>query len=916
MLRLFVWMLSGMMLLGATAALAGTTGKVAGRVVDLSGEPLPGVQIMIEETGQGTVSDANGYYSIVNIKPGTYVVMFRYVGFATTRVENVEVIIDKTTTIDVEMQEEVIQGQEVVVTAERPIVEMDRTTTTSFVDQKQLETLPVRSLGDVINLQAGVVEGHFRGGRSGEVAYLVNGVPITNPYSNSAAFEVEKNMVSGLEVISGVFGAEYGQAMSGVVNIITKDVPRDWSGSVSGELGGILSTREVEFVERTAPAGATLGLGDFQSVYVPYYKAANPIGRRDVQLTLGGPIIREKLGIQVTGRYVYDESHVIGRRLFMPSDSSRNITSDAPEAWVIESTGDQAYVPSESQRYSFNGTLTYRFTPKVRAEYNLFWQNGEGRNVDRYRKYVPDGINRYYNDNQFHLFGLRLTITNKSFASINYSYLRDAGESRLYQVPGDFEQTGLLDARYVSPRLATLQGINAFQMGGNDLFNAADLTQTHTFLADYTSQVNRVHQVKAGISARLHSIDNGSYGIELGPRTSYQPMMAVDRYGRDTLSTRPYELAAYVQDKMEFKNLIVNAGLRFDFFQPDFLIPIDWTQADRERIPNLDVPGDSLYNRRQADVRWQISPRLGIAFPISATGVVRFSAGLFFQVPQLSFLYQNPEFEVNPSSSTTYFGNPSIDPERTLHFEIGLQQGLSESMGVEVTVFSKDIRNLTGVEVRRDVATTNNFVRYINRDVGTSSGITFSLFQRPVGALSWDIDYTLQFAEGTSSNPDQAFQRYQAAQGDILTLVRLNWDRRHVLTNSITIDPARSLSLNFINRFMTGTPYTTIRSFTESYIENNGTRPSGFLSDARLFFRPPILKGGLSLLMQVENIFDAQVHYGVYNDTGRADESVTMELYRRAGTIVRGVNSLDEYYINQDRFSAPRRVSVGLQYNF
>src|SRR5690606_16550954 len=129
-------------------------------------------------------------------------------------------------------------------------------------------------------------------------------------------------------------------------------------------------------------------------------------------------------------------------------------------------------------------------------------------------------------------------------------------------------------------------------------------------LADYTNQVNRIHQVKVGASARLHAIDNGSYGIEIGPRTSWLPMPSIDRYGRDTLQTRPYELAAYVQDKMEFKNLIVNAGLRFDYFQPDFDIPIDWTQAEDAYIPDLDAPGDSLYNRAAADVRWQISPRI------------------------------------------------------------------------------------------------------------------------------------------------------------------------------------------------------------------------------------------------------------------------------------------------------------------
>ncbi len=909
----------------ASLAYGQTSGKISGTVTEATtGEPLPGVQIIIEETGQGTVSAADGFYSLLNVKAGTYSVVFRFVGFAPTRVEDVRVEIDKTTPLDVAMQEEIIEGEEVVVTAERPLVQMDRTTTTSYVDEKQIEALPVANIGEIINLQAGVVDGHFRGGRTGEVSYLVNGVPINNPQSNTAAFDIEKNMVSGLEVISGVFNAEYGQAMSGIVNIVTKGVPNRWAGSFSVETGAVASTRDLEFVERTVAPGANLTVNDFRSVQVPYYEAAGFPGRKDAQLSIGGPILPDRFGVRMTGRYFYNEGTVIGRRLFAPSDSSEGLNSSSPQQWVIESTGDQEFTPDFHERYSLNGTANLQIAPGVRLEYNLIYQRMNGWNLGagnyRTRKYVPEGTNHYYNNSQFHLGGLHLALSTNSYAKVNYSYMRDRGSSRLYDVPDDFDETGRLDDRYVSPQVETTAGVNAFAVGGNDLFSGHDLTETHTLQADYTNQLDRVHQVKAGVSARLHHLYNGSYGIEVSSRTSWQPMPAVDAYGRDTLDTRPYELAAYIQDKMEYQNLIVNAGLRFDYFEPDFDIPVDWTQANALRIPEFDddgnATGDSLLNRKASPARYQLSPRVGIAFPISADGVIRFSAGLFFQVPQLSILYTNSEYEVNPSDASTTFGNAALDPERTLHFEIGLQQGLTASLGLELTLFSKDIRNLTGVEIRRDVITTNNFVRYINRDVGTSRGVTLSLFQRPVGPISWDLDYTLQFANGTSSNPTEAFDRFQAGQEDILTLVRLDWDRRHVLTNSVTFTPSSALTATVINRFQTGTPYTTVRDFVTSYIENNGTRPNSFVTDLRVYFRPPFLNHDLNLTVQVDNLFDEQAHTGVYSDTGRSDESVTMELFRRSGTQVGGINSLDEYYVEQWRFSTPRRVIFGINYRF
>src|SRR5690606_10753687 len=572
---------------------------------------------------------------------------------------------------------------------------------------------------------------------------------------------------------------------------------------------------------------SNLTVNDFRPVQIPYYEAAGFWGRRDAQLSLGGPIIPDRFGLRLTGRYYYDEGTVIGRRLFSPSDSSQNLNSGQPQQWIIESTGDQSFAPPFHERYSINGTANFRLTRNIRLEYTAIYQRMNGWNLDagnyRTRKYVPDGVNHYHNNSQFHLGSLHLSLGQNAFGQVNYSYLRDRGSSRLYDVPDDFTQTGVLDPRYVSPQVGTTAGVNAFAVGGNDLFNGHDLTETHTIMADYTHQLTRVHQMKAGVSARLHHLYNGNYGIEVSARTGWLPMPAVDVYGRDTVDTRPYELAAFIQDKMEYRNLIVNAGLRFDYFEPDFDIPLDWTQANMLRIPAFDEDGnptgDSLYNRKSSPARYQLSPRIGIAFPISSNGLIRFSARPSFLVAPLNLPYTNNEYEVNPSAESTIFGNPSMDPERTLHFEIGLQQGLTESLGLELTLFSKDIRNLTGVEIRRDVVTTNYFVRYINRDVGTSRGVTLSLFQRPVGPISWDLDYTLQFASGTSSNPTEAFDRFQAGQEDILSLVRLDWDRRHVLTNSVTFRPSTALTATLINRFQSGTPYTTVRQFITSYIE-------------------------------------------------------------------------------------------------
>ena len=912
-------------LLLVPSALAATTGKIAGRVTDAAtGDPIPMVQVILTETGQGTITDVDGYYAIINVRPGTYEVSFRFVGYAETKVQNVQVEIDETRTIDVQMQEEVIEGQEVVVTAERPLIEMGRTTTTSYVDERQMEALPVANVGEVVNLQAGVVDGHFRGGREGEVMYLINGVPINNPYNNSAAFTIEKNMVQGLEVISGVFGAEYGQAMSGVVNVVTKSVPNQWTGELSAETGGILSNREIEFVNRTTGPGSFLSVDNFESEKVRYTTATGFPGRQDVQLRLGGPIIGDRLGLNVIGRYWYDEGTVPGRRLFMPGDSSLFVNAAPRQFWLIESTGDGEFWSGYTRRWSVNSSLTYRLTNRVRVEYNAVVQLANGlpspTGGDNFaKKYVPDGINRWSNTDQFHLGSLHFTLSNNSFANFNYSFMSDEGDWGLYDIPESYYQDGILDRQYVSNSM--VHGANSFNMRGNDLNIGYNSTRMHTIMADYTNQINRMHQIKTGVMARLHHIDTGNFNIEIASATGWEPVVWRDRFGRDTLDVNPYELAAYVQDKMEFRNLIVNAGVRFDLFEPDFLVPVDWASADEIMIPNLpefvwfdEEAGDSLFNRRQAPVRWQVSPRIGIAFPISANGVIRFSSGLFFQTPRLDWLYRNHEYE-NSGGSEVRYGNPSIDPERTLHFEIGLQQGITEDLRVELTLFAKDIRNLSGESYRLNPNGTM-VRRLINVDVGSARGLTLELDQRPVSGVSWSIDYTLQFASGTASRPEEAFQRFQSGIEDVKTMERLEWDRRHVLNNYVTVEPSSGFAVTLINRFRTGTPYTTVRNFIRSYIVNNYDRPSGFTSDLRLYWSPPIITNDFQFQLQVDNIFDAKIHNGVYGDTGRADESVQAELFRRNGTPVGGLNSLDEFFYGPDRFSSPRRVTLGARYRF
>ncbi|MCK5521073.1 MAG: carboxypeptidase-like regulatory domain-containing protein, partial [Candidatus Marinimicrobia bacterium] len=211
-----------LILTGSMMLFAGTTGKISGRVTEQgSGNALIGCNILVNGTPLGAASDYEGNYVILNIPPGSYTLRFSMIGYQRMVIEEVVIMSDLTTTIDAALGVEVIKGDVVTVIARRPMIQKDLTATTAIVSSDEIAQLPITEIGDAIGMQAGYVDGSMRGGRKGEVAYLIDGIPVTDSFDRSAMVDVNKNMVQELQVISGAFNAEYGKVMSGIVNITT-----------------------------------------------------------------------------------------------------------------------------------------------------------------------------------------------------------------------------------------------------------------------------------------------------------------------------------------------------------------------------------------------------------------------------------------------------------------------------------------------------------------------------------------------------------------------------------------------------------------------------------------------------------------------------------------------------------------------
>lgn len=322
----------------SSLAMAGTTGKIVGQVIEASsGEPLVGVNIIVESQPLGAASDMDGSFIILNLPPGSYDLRAIMLGFADMVIKGVRVNVDKTTKVEFSLQEATLElGETVEVTAERLLVKKDLTSSESIVGSEEIENLPVENISDVINLQAGVTVDpgggiHIRGGRSNEISYMVNGVSVNDVYSGDYAIEVENNSIQELNVISGTFNAEYGQAMSGIVNIVTKEGSNKFDGNLQVFVGDYVSNSDNIF----------WNVDNINPIY-------------NIQGSFGGPFPGvKKLKYFISGRYFADEGYIYGNNVFLPTDSS-DFSKENQEDWVVMSHG---------QTYAFRKILPNNLFP-------------------------------------------------------------------------------------------------------------------------------------------------------------------------------------------------------------------------------------------------------------------------------------------------------------------------------------------------------------------------------------------------------------------------------------------------------------------------------------------------------------------------------------------------------------------------
>ncbi|NWF90606.1 MAG: TonB-dependent receptor [Ignavibacteriaceae bacterium] len=870
---------------------AGTTGKIAGVIKDkATGEALVGVNVVLVGTQMGSSTNINGEYFIINIPPGLYDVRFSLIGYLTQIIQNVRVSVDQTSRIDVELSQQAVEMSDIVVSAEKPLVRKDLTSTESKISGDDISMLPIEDVQSIVNLQAGVVDGHFRGGRTNEVKYLIDGVSVNNVFSGDFSLQAEVNSIEEVQVLTGTFNAEYGEALSGVVNQITKIASDKYDGDFSFYSGDYVSSRKNLFTN---------------------INSISPSDVYNVQGFISGPIpgLANLLKFFISGRYIYDDGYIYGKRMFNPSDSS-DFSANSPDNWYIGASGDNKYIPMNySKRLTLQGKLSINVGTGRGIVLSGLYQDHEYKDYNHRFKLNPDGDYTKFNKSYLGTISYTYVLSNAAFIDFSGSGFISKFNQYVFEDP--------LDTRYVKPeRMRDVSG-NAFLTGGTENWHFNHTTSTYTLGSALTWQLNQVHQIKTGVEYKLHDIEYEDFQIMIDAVNNYKPTLPTPgAFNYNTYTANPYQLAFYIQDKIEIDYLVVNVGLRFDYFEPDGKYlkdpnKISWLDGILPPFP------DSLMGK--ASAKYQLSPRLGLSYPITERGAIHISYGHFFQIPPFENLYRNPNFRIPltgdfPENIGNTIGNADLEAQQTIMYEIGLQQELTKDIGFTLTGYYKDIRNLlaTEVHIKNEF---RKFSKLINKDYGAVKGITISFNKRFTDGFSANIDYTYQIAKGNASDPNDAFNKAQANPPIEANkqLVSLNWDRRHSLNINLTAGTPGDFIASFVGRLGSGLPYTPSVQNQRTGLENSENKPGIFNVDMYLTKYFYLFDRQLSVYVKVYNLFDTANELEVFGDTGRA--GYTLEL-TRAQEAPRGANTLEEYLPRPDFFSSPRQIIFGASIAF
>jgi hypothetical protein len=807
-----------LVLLAVFHAPGGTMGKIAGKISDSkTGEPLPVANVMIVALWQhgqesrvqntlGGASDMNGEYYILNVPPGEYSIEARLVGYANEIVKHVVVNIDRTSHVDIQMTSSDVKLSEIVVTASRERIRRDVAYSAKGISGDDMKLAPAERLKDLLTNEVGVEQDAYgvtvRGSTEKEVAYNIDGVSMSDSRTNRPYTNVNTELVQEIQLITGGFNAEYSDARSGMVNIVTKRSPERYTGSAKvhyrvpslkhfgpnmwskddwWDFGRFQSMQAIEGPSYVNELGQTVkswtnergenvdrdkdGVPDFQGwntyagTALNQYKLSPQDCFKLWKYQHRNGEFAKELGVDPVLHYGdkpdYDIEASLGGPLWPVSDSSSSLGLDFLAGYsrrfnayafqlsrdgVTEENGQFRvnYQPSGSTKMSLFGLYgttsacgwflgedhAYVSNPgyiiqnvygiwALQGMNNVYAVDNNTNWIDWRRRNLSFSLEHFISQSTFFEFKFQVTAAEYNASPADFVptnvYTNAQGQVR-HQYVSDFQLINTVGDTIRFPsfprgydyyRWPEISGAYTTDQNGYYLHNLLDgwgydssSLMTYSLKFDYSSQLGSHHFLKTGVMWDVNRVVENRWAAF--PRTQDE-RGALIGYAGTHFDQRFHDGGVYLQDKIEYPSVVINAGVRFDYYyivgeQPDVLDNPNRPDLYGSFMRNTFIDSLPVISRK-VPLKWAISPRFGIAHPISEFSKLYFNYGHFTQIPTTHNLYWLRYGNTGSGGRLEFVGNPFLPLPKTISYEIGYEHDFESVGRMTISGYYKDARD-------------------------------------------------------------------------------------------------------------------------------------------------------------------------------------------------------------------------------
>ncbi|MCU7496711.1 MAG: TonB-dependent receptor [Ignavibacteria bacterium] len=980
---------------------AGTKGKVKGKVTDLqSGEPLIGANVIVDGTSQGGASDVNGEFQVQNLEAGVYTLRCSFIGYQTVTIENVRVNADLTTEMNFQLPAEGISVGTITIIAPKPLVNKDNTNAVRVTTSEDISAIPVRGVNNIVGLTAGVVikdnNVFIRGGRLDEVGFYLEGVSINNPMTGGRAVTISQDALEEIQVQAGGYTAEFGGANSGIIRQQFKS-------------GGTQMKASLEYITDNFTFKSKDNAFDGKKRLGSYW-----YGYNEMSAVLSGPVFDQRFKFFGNFNYQY-------RRDANPQDYPGinlgevvdNIKTNPDSINLVVPAG--AMHGNQDESYTYTGTFNMDFSPilvRVSGTYTnryldagvlngLIWDyfNTRMGRIDQKNGTFNIKATHVLSPNMFYEvsggYFLQTSRTYDPYLGDNFWLYGDsvanANVGVVWQRSAKDLANSARNGRFVEPTDKSILGF-AFSGDGAVPVNFSKFDRRGlNFNGNLSWVIGKSHSLKIGGEFQQYTLRSwGGVGSQSGLAGSLDRALAsgedeltakrsilrdngVNYYGYDIYGNeydgdgfeaphKPVFAAAYIQDKIEYQDLVLNLGVRYDYYD------VDNMKMKNENYPDLSVDkntGELIASGwEKVPTFSEVSPRLGFSFPVTDKTVFHAQYGKFVQQTRGLDMYQGYLRTAWELKTGYFFGAPVgkyIKPTRTTQYELGFTQQLTDFMSVDVTGYYKDVKDQV-VFYQQGVLTNSKFKAYntlINGDFATTRGVEISFTMRRYERLALNGTLAFQDAQGTGSSP-YSNRGIIGSPLDGVTVFAPKYisplEFNNALKANLNLDyrfgdndgPAvlHNFGASLLLTYNSGHPYTRGEGGSDLEGEardrrpveplNSSTTPSVFQVDLRVDKTISLYdKLSANIYIQVINLFDSKNIENVFLRTGAPDDDGFLSNPELGGKMVqangeayaqlyRAIN-IDYYQQFQNApflqtvpniYGAPRQIRLGIRLEY